>query len=60
MLERLIELLSKIPFESRVVQSLVRFLTRLRAASNNPFVDLYGCPNSKRTERLQLKKRMCK
>lgn len=57
MIDGLIGLLSMIPFESRIVQLLMRLLRRLRAVANDPFVDLYGCPCSDRTERLQLKKR---
>ena len=57
-IDRLIELLTKLPFESGVAQSLIRLLRRLRAMiSGGPFVDLYGCPNSKRTEKLQMQKR---
>lgn len=57
MIDRLIELLSKIPFESRAVQTLVRFLRRRQAANDDPFIEHYGCPSSKRTEKLQLQKR---
>ena len=34
--------------------------TRTTAVNVNEFVDLYGCPNSKRTAKLQLKKRIYK
>jgi hypothetical protein len=58
---RLIELVKKLPFQGRFTEWLILWLGALNILfGGDDMFYHYGCPNSKRTKKLQLKKRSIK
>ena len=62
LIDQLIELVKKLPFQGRFTDWIIQLLAAMTSVSGDggDIVFHYGCPNSKRTKKLQLKKRIIK